>query len=61
MQKHYRDKDIAEAFGVSRNTVWRWVREGRLAEPVRLSPGCTRWPQSDVDKLAGKRAEADAA
>ena len=55
MQKHYRDKDIAKAFGVSRNTVWRWVREGRLAEPVRLSPGCTRWPESDLARLTERR------
>ena len=58
MQKHYRDKDIADAMGVSRNTVWRWVRDGRLPEPVRLSPGCSRWPESAIATLINGKREA---
>ncbi len=38
-----RDKDLAEYFGISRPTVWRWVKAGRLPQPVRFSPGCTRF------------------
>ena len=57
MQVYYRDKDIAHAFKVSRNTVWRWVKEGRLSEPVRISPGCTRWPQSAIDALTKQADE----
>jgi prophage regulatory protein len=57
MERHFRDREIAEAFGVSRNTVWRWVREGRLPEPVRISPGCTRWPQSDIDQLTQRKGK----
>ena len=38
-----RDKDLAEYFGISRPTVWRWVKAGRLPKPVRFSPGCTRF------------------
>jgi prophage regulatory protein len=51
MERFYRDKDIAEALGVSRNTVWRWTREGRLAPPVKLGPGCSRWRESAVKEL----------
>ena len=51
MEKFYRDKDIADALGVSRNTVWRWTREGRLAPPVKLGPGCSRWRESAVKEL----------
>lgn len=57
MQVYYRDKDIAHAFKVSRNTIWRWVKEGRLSEPVRISPGCTRWPQSAIDALTKQADE----
>ena len=58
MEKFYRDKDIADSFGVSRNTVWRWTREGRLAPPVKLSPGCSRWPESAVKELTQRGQSA---
>lgn len=37
------DKQVAQRYGVSRPTIWRWASEGRLPQPVRLSPCCTRW------------------
>jgi predicted DNA-binding transcriptional regulator AlpA len=29
--------------GCSAPTIWRWVRDGRLPKPRRLSPGITGW------------------
>lgn len=56
MEKYYRDRDIAQAFGVSRMTVWRWTQSGRLPEPVKLSPNCTRWPESAIKAFTSKQA-----
>ncbi|RHW22683.1 helix-turn-helix transcriptional regulator [Pseudomonas jilinensis] len=47
------DVQIAAAFAVSRSTVWRWVKEGRLPQPVKLSPGCTRWRLDQIQQLQG--------
>lgn len=45
-----RDTDLAERYGVARNTVWRWQRErSDMPRPVRLSPGCTRWRLSEIE------------
>jgi len=31
-------------------TIWRWVREGKLAPPVKLGPGCTAWPMEVIEQ-----------
>lgn len=41
MVVYMRPADAARALGVSRASVWRWIREGRLAE-VRLGRRTTR-------------------
>ncbi|WP_202962190.1 helix-turn-helix domain-containing protein [Salinisphaera shabanensis] len=53
--RYERDRDLADRFLVSRNTIWRWAREGRLPQPVRLGPGCTRWRLSDVEAFVASR------
>lgn len=34
---------------VHRNTLWRWVREGRFPQPVRLGQNITAWRLADVE------------
>jgi prophage regulatory protein len=53
------DNVLSKRYSVSRATIWRWVREGRLPKPVKLGPGCTRWPMSAIEQFeaeAGKGA-----
>lgn len=47
------DIQLAEFFGVSRATIWRWTKEGRLPQPVRISAGCTRWRLDQIELLQG--------
>jgi prophage regulatory protein len=60
MQRYGSDKLLAEIYGVSRSTIWRWAASGILPKPVQLSPGCSRWRMEDIEKrhaeLAGKQA-----
>ncbi len=47
---HYlSDKQLSERLEVSRQTVWRWVREGNLPRPVKLGANCTRWKSADIE------------
>ena len=39
---------VAERYGVSTDTVWRWSRDSDMPKPVKLSPGSTRWGLSDL-------------
>lgn len=43
-------KKVAEMLDVSVATIWRLVKRGQLAEPVKVG-GATRWRMSDVMAL----------
>jgi len=43
-------KQLANRYGNNVATIWRWVAQGRFPKPVKLSPGCTRWRISDIQK-----------
>ena len=49
------DTQVANQFGVSRATIWRWVQNGNFPKPIKLSPGCSRWKIEDVQKWAESR------
>lgn len=51
-ENYLSDKRVANRYDVSRATIWRWVQSGRFQfpQPVKLSPGCTRWRASDIQK-----------
>jgi predicted DNA-binding transcriptional regulator AlpA len=44
-------KEVALRLSVTPRTVWRWVSLGKLPRPLRLSPGCARWWETDVDRF----------
>lgn len=45
------DKQLAERFGISRTTVWRWSKSSSsFPKPVNLGPGVTRWRVSAIEK-----------
>lgn len=52
-----RPRQVADRFGVSLPTLWRWRRDGQLPEVIRLSPGCVGWRTSDIDAWVAARAE----
>lgn len=54
------DMQVAARYGVARSTVWRWVQEGRISKPLRLTPSCSRWKLSELQTFETKGAEADA-
>lgn len=58
-QLYITDKYLSQLLDVSRQTVWRWVREGNLPQPLKLGPNCTRWKMSDIEAWeASRRAVA---
>ncbi|RMD99403.1 MAG: AlpA family phage regulatory protein [Bacteroidetes bacterium] len=53
-----RPAQLAELLGVSRSTIWRWVSEGRLPKPLKLSRRVTVWRQDDVLRAVQEMARA---
>jgi prophage regulatory protein len=45
---------------VHRNTLWRWVREGKFPPPVKLGENTTAWLLEDVEAWEQSRQEVAA-
>ena len=50
------DRDVAQALGISRMTVWRWTKAGRLPQPRKLGGKTTRWDSLEVMEAIHKMA-----
>lgn len=48
-----RARDVQKIYGVSRQSVWRYVRDGKLEPPKQVSPGVTGWDRSVLDAFFG--------
>lgn len=57
-------KQVQSFFGgakpICHSTLTRWVRIGKLAPPIRMSPTLIRWRRSDCERaLEAMRAEME--
>ncbi|MFD1912271.1 helix-turn-helix transcriptional regulator [Halodurantibacterium flavum] len=41
-------EQVAERLCVSKDSIWRWVREQNFPKPVKLSGRTTRWRLADI-------------
>ena len=51
------DAQLAQRYGVCRPTIWRWVKQNAFPQPVKISPGCTRWRLADVEAWEDSRVD----
>lgn len=47
-ERYLKDTEVAERFGIARQTVWKRVNQGHLPDPVKLPPNSTRWRLSSL-------------
>jgi len=47
-ERYLKDTEVAERFGIARQTVWKRVNQGYLPAPVKLPPNSTRWRLSSL-------------
>lgn len=40
--------DVAKLLGVSIPTVWRWTREGKLPQPMKITQRITVWRKTEL-------------
>jgi prophage regulatory protein len=45
-----RYSDLADLFGVSKSTIWRWRRSGSFPCHIALGPRAIGWRESDIEK-----------
>ena len=56
-------REVAQAFGTSERTIWRWAATGEIPAPMRIGRS-VRWRRSTVEAFLDKRerkAKRDAA
>ena len=41
---------VAQRFGVSKDSIWRWKRQDEFPRPVKLGGTTTRWRLSDIEE-----------
>lgn len=60
--RYLQDTEVADRYGTSRATVWRWTKtDPSFPKPVKLSPGCTRWPEDGLEAWERAKVEKSAA
>jgi len=50
MDKLYSVDEVITYTHISRTTLWRWVRDGRFPDPIRLGPRRRVWRESDLQE-----------
>lgn len=49
---------VARRYQVQPATVWAWMQQDKVPQPMRLTPGCSRWSVADLKKWEDqKRSE----
>ena len=42
--------EVMKRTGLARSTVWKWVSDGKLPKPIKLSRRVTVWKSSELDR-----------
>lgn len=42
-------EQVAARYNVSKDTIWRWRRDGDFPKPIKLGGKTSRWRSSDID------------
>jgi prophage regulatory protein len=57
-ERFLRLPEVVRRCGISKSSVWLWVREGRFPSPIRVGPRVTCWRASEIDNwIEAKAAE----
>jgi len=54
-RKWVSDTFLSDYYQVSRATIWRWAKIGKLPPPEKIGDNCTRW---DFDKISALQQSA---
>lgn len=52
-----RDIEVAHRYGVSRPTIWRWLKKGKIPRPIKIGEGSSRWRFSDLENWEKSQCE----
>ncbi|MXW18356.1 MAG: AlpA family transcriptional regulator [Gemmatimonadetes bacterium] len=50
-----RAREVVSEIGVSKATLYRWVRSGGFPKPIKLGPGAVGWRREELDEWVDSR------
>jgi len=56
--KIHRPASAAEQLGISRSTLWRWVRDGYIQKPIKLGKQAVGWREETLLEYIKSRENA---
>ncbi|MGE5539628.1 MAG: helix-turn-helix transcriptional regulator [Gemmatimonas sp.] len=56
--KIFRRKQVEAHTGLSRSTIYAWVRDGLFPAPISLGPKAVGWLESELDAWLAERTRA---
>lgn len=51
--KYKSPKEVAKELNLSPQTIWRYLRAGRIPGAIKLSPGAWRIPEDYIEQIKG--------
>jgi len=51
----YRIKELAKSLGVSRETIYLWIRKNQFPKPVKLGERASGWLKTDIENWLKNR------
>ncbi|MBF9060754.1 AlpA family phage regulatory protein [Rhodobacterales bacterium HKCCSP123] len=59
-QRILRRSEVEDRTGLSRSTIYAWIRHGKFPRPVKLGERIVAWRESDIDRwLESRVSEGD--
>ncbi len=52
-----RAAELAERLGISRVTLWRWERDGRIPKKVVVGPNVSGWVEAKIEEWWAAKSE----
>jgi len=56
--KIHRPASAARELGISRSTLWRWVRDGQIPKPIKLGKQARGWREETLLEYIKSRENA---
>jgi prophage regulatory protein len=56
-----RQPEVLRRVGISKSTLWDWIKADRFPRPVRLGERAVAWKSSEIDRWIEGRVEAGGA
>jgi|LWDU01.1.fsa_nt_gi predicted DNA-binding transcriptional regulator AlpA len=50
-KQFYRPVDVIQIYGISRTTIFRWINEGKLPQPKRVTSRVVGWDKATLDAI----------